>query len=194
MKKILTFIMVFALIMSMSVTAFAANEETITNEEDGVVSETLDPNSADINAIGRYDKDGDGVAEGDEEDTETDVIAVDLSWDNMEWIYSVGAYDPDTMTTKDDQWIQAEKTITVSNRSNVGITATPSYAATVADSNLTLGSALNLEAATLGTGGNAGTPAEGTIAVSLDMTAMANVAINVDNTTLGTITVTIAKA
>lgn len=228
MKKILSFILVFALILSMSVTAFAADTSThiVTNQTaEGVTNKdaangtpgwasgtytngTADgDDNAEIAVIGNLDSDGDGKPDDDDDDgtTVADVIAVDLEWEDMEWTYSKGHYDPNTMTSTSG-WLDAEKVINVANRSNVGVTAAPAYvddgvtgtalefvsAVTDGHGSVT-GTTLSLNKATEGTDGKDGTPSTGKITVSLDMTAMANITIDTDDTTLGTITVTIAK-
>lgn len=232
MKKALSLILALALILSMSVTAFATGTdksthivtnrtpEGVTNADaaDGTpgwaegtyTNGTADKdNDAKIAAIGNYDSNGDGDPDN-EDGTQADVIAVDLTWDPMEWTYSKGGYDPNTMTST-DKWLDANKEINISNRSNVGITATPAYAddatvtgttnlkfvTTVTDGNGSVtGNVMTLDKATAGdadTGTN-GTATTGKITVSLDMDMMKSVTISADDTSLGTITVTVAKA
>lgn len=244
MKKFITLVLALSMVMSMSVTAFATDStastndtspHTVTNQdangnvagESNWVTDTNlkadGDNDAVIDAIGKLDSDGDNIPDDDDSDDESQaaVIAVDMTWDEMEWTYSKGSYDSQTMTST-SKWLDAEKNINVKNRSNVAITATPTYADANNDSNTNLkfasavtkkftyegdmGTAstngvLNLNAAKTGTVNDGtvtnGTPAEGDITVSLDMDSM-TLEMGKDNdtgtsVTLGTITVTIGK-
>lgn len=198
MKKFLAMALALIMMLAMAIPAMAEGEvtkaseknEIVTNQDDkGIVSELIG-NSAEIDAWGLYDADGDGKAE-ETEDTSTDVFYVNIAWEKMEWVYTQGSYDAENMKDLGGHWNQDEKKITVTNQSNIGITATPSYADDgVEDTNLTFSRALTLEAATPAQGEEArGTAKVGTITVDID----ASSAAITDHSKIGTITVTVEK-
>lgn len=181
MKKILSLVLALVMIMSLSVTAFAA--ETSANV-------TESGKSATINVKGTYSAGGTG----------SDVVSVGISWGAMEFTYtSAGTkWDPTqhkTVTTTVAGWTASGNDITVTNHSNVGITASFSFASDVS-----------------GVGGkfyNAATDGTEKASVSLaraeENSALDSVkdtvyfvinegTIDKSYTTLGTITVTIAQA
>ena len=175
MKKILAIALAVVMTMAMSVTAFAAEA-------------TLDAaGSVEITTKGVYNNNT---------ETAADVIAVDIVWDDMTFTYNAeGAleYNPDKMwDEKAGQagWKNETKKITISNRSNVGITASSAYSGgylTVSNTD----SALTIDKATPGDASKnaAGTASVGEITVTPASSAQSISA----ETNLGNITLTIAK-
>lgn len=111
MKKIFASLLALTMVASMSVTAFAATE--------------LDTSPADGKSEGSYSIAVTGKYVPGSNTTET--ISVDIAWDKMEFTYTAGSssYSPDThkTTTTAGSWSTDKKAITVTNHSNVGITA-----------------------------------------------------------------------
>ena len=180
MKKLLSFILALTMVFAMATTAFAAEE---LNTE----------SSKRIDAVGRLDSDGDGIPEGENEDpTQATVLAVDLEWDAMEFVYSTGKYDVDGMYYT-SEWQDGSKNITVSNRSNVAISVSAAHAPAANNVNITLtNKAFDLAAAATAanTAANPGTPKKGTIKATV---AADEDPISKDKESIGTITVTIAR-
>ena len=175
MKKFLASALAFALAISTSVTAFAANAAT----NDGT-------KGTDITVNGKYKAAGGASA---------DVISVDIVWESMEFTYSEksdGSWNPKTHQydgATADGWAATGGTdpkITVTNHSNVPVNANFAFATAVDGLNgsftkptLVLDSAVGTEFS------NAPT----------DETAfsVSGAAINADQS-LGMITVTVGKA
>lgn len=180
MKKIFALVLAVMMIATMSTTAFAA--ETV----------TTDGGNATINVSGTYNA-------GDAAD---DVISVDVAWAGMEFTYnaaSEGTWDPATHSYTGSTtagWSTETATITVTNHSNVAITATCSFAATATgvvgkfDGETT--KTLNVESADADA---YRTAVEGVYPAPSASTefGISGAAIT-ENADLGTITVTIAKA
>ena len=176
MKKLFAVLLAVAMLASMSVTAFAEG----TNEGS---------NSTQITVNGTY---ASGTAGGE-------TISADIAWEAMDFTYtgaSQGAWNPATHTydgATEGGWSDNTPAITVTNHSNVAVNATLGFTASVDGVIGTFTEASGtandkvLELAT----------AEGT-EVSAAPTATANSGTSgaaIDATqTLGTITVTIAKA
>lgn len=107
MKKLIAILLAVALMATLSVTAFAANEHKGVSE-----------GSHSIGVNGKYN-DGDEAAP---------TVSVDITWGAMEFTYSAGGktWHPEshTETTDNGTWTANGNNITVTNHSNVGITAT----------------------------------------------------------------------
>lgn len=181
MKKILSLILALALVMSLSVTAFAAESNTATDKTPGtkVVTGTYIAGST------------------------SDVISVNIEWGSMAFTYtgaSAGTWLPDSHSysgATEAGWscVDGENVITITNHSNVAVKATASF--TKADgTNLTHSFTETSETA------NDGVVALAT-AVDTQVSAApsANIVFNItggsisaDSNNLGTITVTIAKS
>ena len=118
MKKITSIILALALFMSFSTTAYADNSPK-TGVGDG------DAASIDISA--NYQA---GSAS-------TQIVSVDIAWGAMNFTYTDGAegqWDPATHTTGaagTGSWSASNNAITVTNHSNVGVTATFEYTQTI---------------------------------------------------------------
>ena len=106
MKKMLSLILALALVMSLSVTAFADETNNGTGDT-----------SIDVNAV--Y---SDGVAT-------SDVISVNVEWGAMSFTYSVNGtktWDASThqyITDSEAEWTASGNTVTLTNHSNVAIKA-----------------------------------------------------------------------
>lgn len=133
MKKIIALALSLILVLSLSVTAFAA-DYTGTGSSDA-------PSIPGEPVTGTYTE-GDGAAK---------VFCVDIAWGNLAFTYKADQKGWDTEkhveTDQETGTWSAAGTITVSNHSNVKITATPSFAKTEAEgneANVTLGAAANI--------------------------------------------------
>ena len=128
MKKILAAILVLAMIVCMSIPAFAAPTQ---------------PGA--INITATYNKAADST------DT-TPVYSVDVAYDNTVFVYTVGAdtlkWDPESLSYSDrtvnttGSWDHNSATITITNRSNAAVAITAS-----ADNNFTVTASANCASA-----------------------------------------------
>ena len=112
MRKILTLVLALAMVMSMGITAFAA--EDLNNGEGEAAT-------IEISAI---------YKEGSAAD---EVVSVDITWGAMTFTYTDGAdgkWDPATHSygaKGTGSWAASDNAITVTNHSNTGIKATFAY-------------------------------------------------------------------
>ena len=112
MKKIISLILALVMMMSLSVTVFAA-EYNFT-----------EPGTATINVTGTY-------VEGEYSE---DIISVDVAWGEMEFTYTdaaEGTWNPATHTYENAgtaSWSAKGNTITVTNHSNVPVNAKFAFA------------------------------------------------------------------
>lgn len=173
MKKILSLILALAMIMSLSVTAFAA--EGITNG---------DTDTADVK--GTYSS-----------EVTVTVYSVDISWEGLSFTYNgafEGNWDPKTHEYENSTaagWAAGNGTITVTNHSNTAITATPSYKAVAGYETAGVSfstAALEVATADNGVDGAAGSAVTETIVV----TPTGSLPEGTDDVTIGTITITIS--
>ena len=183
MKKFLTLALALVMTLAMSVPAFAVE---LVTEDGGSVN--IDVSGAYVGA-----------------DASADVIAVDITWDSMDFTYMAEGskiWDATnmwhtTVSSEDAGWVDETKNIAISNRSNVDIKAEATFSAIVDGFSLNISEAVVLSEAEKGTApndtnatGTPGTPTTGNITVSVAENATA---ISSDNTDLGDITVTITK-
>ena len=179
MKNLITILLAVAMLASMSVTAFAA-DDTVTTD-----------GGKDISDNAKY---VDGVI------TPPEVISADIEWGAMEFTYSVGGTKVGdaqthqyTVTGATGGWSENGNTVKVTNHSNVNVSATLGFTADVVDVVGTFTEASGTENdSVLELATAVGTTHENA------PTATANFGISgaaIDaNKALGTITVTIAKA
>lgn len=179
-KKITSFLLALGLTMSLSVTAFAANSETVTS----------DSGTATITVKGTYQ----GSATGG-------TISVNIAWDEMNFTYTAAGntWNPKTHSYNEDGnggWSTDTATITVTNHSEVAVKATLSFtlneslsgitgtftenSGTASDNVLELATAVN-------------TAVDSAPSASAEF-GISGGAISESMDTLGTITVTISKA
>ena len=173
MKKIISLILALAVIMSLSITAFAV---------EGVGNGGTD--SADVK--GTY-----------KSTAASTVYSVDISWSGLEFTYN-GAYEgewnPNTHSYDNATkagWADGNGTITVTNHSNTGITAVPTYKAATGYESASMTFSTNpLTVATAdnGVAGGAGTAVNGTIFV----TPTGTLPQGTSGAVIGTITITIS--
>ena len=130
----------------------------------------------------------------------SDIVSVDISWGAMEFTYNKGNWDPQkheyTNETGKNAWTANGNTITVTNHSNVDVTASFGFAK--ADGTNISGifqnvqnqtvSSIDLATADNGVNGQAGTPVTGSANFYITSGS-----IEKDMSSLGTITVTITK-
>ena len=116
MKKLFTILLAVAMLASMSVTAFAADNDTV----------TTDGGSKEISVNAKY------VDEG----TTPEVISADIEWGAMEFTYYAGGvkvWDAQThqytVTGATGGWSENGNTVKVTNHSNVDVKTTFTYAA-----------------------------------------------------------------
>lgn len=114
MKKILSLILALALVMSLSVTAFAAEEGVGTGDYEIDISAVYQPGTA-----------------------SDEIISVDISWGAMTFTYhgaAEGQWNPGTHDYDggaEAHWDATGNTITVVNHSNAAVKATFTYTPTV---------------------------------------------------------------
>lgn len=110
MRKLFAILLAVAMMATMSMTAFAAEGSDPGNGNGDTVSITL---------TGKYQAGSDTAGE---------VVSVDVAWGAMEFTYTTAGvkWDPSqhkTVTDGEAGWSASGNTITVTNHSNVGITA-----------------------------------------------------------------------
>lgn len=181
MKKVFALILAVMMIATMSVTAFAAESPATNNGGDTAITVK-------------------GTYTGG--DTASDVISVGIAWDAMEFTYNAGSEGTWNPTThKYDNvvaagWSTDTATITVTNHSNVAVTATLKWekntaltgtiTGTFTETSGTENDSVLALATAVGTAYDAAPSASAEFGISGDaITASGD---------LGTITVTIAKA
>lgn len=122
MKKFIAMFLAMVMIMAMSVTAFAAENETLTESP----ATGKDAGSYDIGVTGKYEAD---YINADP------VISVDIEWESMEFTYAAdgyqGVWNPgsheyeNSIAEGESGWRDNEgRNIKLTNHSNVGVEAT----------------------------------------------------------------------
>lgn len=173
MKKTVSLLLALALLLSVSVVAFAAEGVGNGGSDSASVKGTYKGKAAAV------------------------VYSVDIAWEGLEFTYN-GAYDgewnPATHSydnSTEAGWAEGTGTITVTNHSNIGITAVPSYTAESGyeDAGMSFStSSLVVATADNGVDGAAGQAVTGTITVS----PTGKLPEGTENATIGTITITIS--
>lgn len=189
MKKFISLALALMLVMSLSVTAFAA-DNTSTELNDNKKSDT-------IAVTGTYKA---GTAGGT-------VISVHVAWTDMSFTYnaeSSGKWQPGTHTYGEGTeagWSESKNSITVTNHSNVDVTATFAFAKDAAVtteltgsfSTSTAGKTIDANGAVVLTAGEINKPTEAD-EVEAKMTLTGSLPADWEaNKEIGKITVTIAK-
>lgn len=175
MKKIFAVLLAALMLMSLSVTAFAA--ELPANATDDAKSKDVTANYVGANSGGT-------------------VYKVDIEWGSMEFTYTAasnGSWDPDNHTytgATEAKWTYTEgaNEVKVTNHSNAAVTVD------IANSNVTEGitftwdkSSLSLATADNGEEGAAGTPTTDTA----KLTVSGDLAETKEKVTIGTVTLTL---
>ena len=185
MKKIMSLALALIMLMSLSVTAFAADTSPKTVEANN--------GTATIDVTAKYVNDVDAAAEK---------VNVVVEWTAMEFTYTVDGtqvWNPSThsytVENETANWSENTATITVTNHSHVAVNATLSFAAA---EGVTVTSAIKETSGETDDGVLALATAVGTV-VGEAPSASATFGITTGNaieedTTLGTITVKIAKS
>jgi hypothetical protein len=174
MKKMLSLVLVLTMILSLSVTVFAA---------DGVAN-----GGTDFSEVkGTYSS-----------QTTVTVYSVDIAWEGLTFTYNgefEGRWNPQTHEYEDGTaagWASGSGTITVTNHSNTAITAVPSYVAATGFESAGMNfstDTLQVATADNGVDGEAGSAVVGTITV----TPTGSLPEGTSGATIGTITITISK-
>lgn len=172
MKKLTTcIILALALTLCMSMSALAANTETVTD-----LSGANNPTEFDATATYVPNT--------------TTVYYVDIAWGSMAFTYTEGTWEPGNLDYAEGTWstaADADKQITVTNKSNAAVTATLSYASKTEYSGVTgdfgTNATINLATAVGATNAPSGTA---TLTLSGDPGEFSS------SVTVGTVTVTIS--
>lgn len=183
MKKISAIILAAAMAATMSVSAFAADQPVNIDKDAG---------SHDIDIKAAYQ----------DNSTTPSVVSVDISWDAMEFTYTVSgeqnwnAADHDYDDNTSGSWDETtNNTVTVTNHSNVGVTASFAFeAATGYDGEDGVKGSFSKTSVELPSAVNKSKDDEtltGSTALTLSGKLKAGTAAD---TTVGTVTVTIAQA
>lgn len=181
MKKLISLFLALTMVLGMATTAFAA-ETTDTNK---ATANEESSNKADIEVTGKY------LSQLNSDE----IISVDVAWEDMHFIYYAtqqGTWKPETHTYDGDKtakWNKTTSDITVTNHSNVEITADLSYTASVSTVTGTL-SATTIELANAAEGDSLG---DTTKAPSGTSTFTIDGYMESSDSALGTITVALKE-
>lgn len=127
MKKIVTMILIAVMTVCMSVPVWAISEQNPDSIEDDQTPQRLKENPSRGKGAGTYAIEVDGLVRA-EDDIEL-VISVDVAWDQLEFQYtgaSKGRWLPGTHTYsqgEEAKWTEDKASITITNHSNLDIDA-----------------------------------------------------------------------
>ena len=126
MKKYLALALALVMILAVAIPV-AATEEIVVGSGDGYEN-SIPYTKNDIQVLVRLDSDGDGTADADDEyPNNEDQLHVQISWENIEFVYNA-AYN-----NGEGAWEDKDNFITVANSSGVAVEAVFSYTENDAD-------------------------------------------------------------
>lgn len=175
MKKLFATIIALAMVLSMSVTAFAA-EGSVTGQ--GAGDKTID-------VTAKYDK---------STSTET-VYNVDIKWDSMTFTYTESGtkvWNPAThtyTTSKTSGWDKTEANVTVTNHSNASVDVSVEYAPVAGTG---VSGAVTNGSATLAAGVEGKPDEADSMTATLTISGTPNSTVTEDGVKIGTITIKIS--
>ena len=169
MKKMLAMILALAMVLSMSVFAFAA----------------------DVTTNGNTDSDVKVTVNGND----TKVYRIEIKWEALEFTYTMGAWDTQTHQYGAGTW-SAAKTIAIINHSNADVTAMANYVASDEPDNVDITLAVasgdtSLESAATAAFADPNTTNKAN-SIVYTLTASGNPQVPTTQVTVGTVTVTIS--
>ncbi len=174
MKKLFSLLLSLALVLSLSVTAFAA---------DGSGN------------VGQGSQDIPVTAKTTGSSTDTPVYSVDISWEDMTFTYSAATtrtWNPETHTytsSSSGGWNKTTAAVTVTNHSNVAVDVSIAYAA---EGSTGITGTMDITSDALAAGVE-GKPAEADYGTyTLTISGTPNATVSETGVKIGTITVTIA--
>ena len=175
MKKLLSMMLAFALVMSMSVTAFAAEDK-----------DNKPGDSQDIEVTAKYTT-----------VSETTVYSVDIEWEEMTFTYAEtgsktwNPSDHSYTDTTSGGWNKTSATVKVTNHSNAAVNVEMEYVASTTDTGIT-GTLSNGSKTELAAGVEGKYDEAASVTATLTISGTPNSNVAAAGTTIGTITVKIS--
>ena len=170
MKKIVSLMLAFALLLSLGLTAFAA---------DGAEK------SESIDVTARYEKDT----------TEDVVFSVDIVWEDMTFSYSeegTKVWNPENhsyTTTTEGGWDKTTADITVTNHSNAAVEVALNYTPAEGDTGIT--AALSVTSDTLQAGVEGAAAEADALVSTLTISGTPNASVTEEGVKIGSVTITV---